>query len=68
MGGDDEEAEMLIWSEVSCGFVTERALEVDFVVVNFYKFVFIEDPGGEVTKHLAFLQVTLDFHLLYVLW
>lgn len=55
-------------SEVSCGFIAEPALELGFVVVNFYKFVFVEDPGEEVAKHLAFLQVTLDSHLPYVLW
>lgn len=27
-----------------------------FVVVNFYRFVFIEDPEDEVSKHLDFLQ------------
>lgn len=29
----------------------------DFVVVNFYKFVFIKDPEEEVAKHLAFVEV-----------
>ncbi|XP_072983069.1 rhodanese-like domain-containing protein 8, chloroplastic [Typha latifolia] len=28
----------------------------DFLVVNFYKFVFIEDPQAEVSNHLSFLQ------------
>lgn len=28
-----------------------------YVVVNFYQFVFIEDPEDEVSKHLEFLQV-----------
>lgn len=29
----------------------------EFIVVNFYHFVSIEDPDDEVAKHLAFLQV-----------
>uniref|UniRef100_A0A5B6YMU8 Rhodanese domain-containing protein n=1 Tax=Davidia involucrata TaxID=16924 RepID=A0A5B6YMU8_DAVIN len=28
----------------------------DFMVVNFYRFVFIKDPEEEVSKHLSFLQ------------
>ncbi|KAJ0105812.1 hypothetical protein Patl1_19445 [Pistacia atlantica] len=28
----------------------------DFVVVNFYKFVFVKDPEEEVAKHLLFLE------------
>ncbi|PON91214.1 Rhodanese-like domain containing protein [Trema orientale] len=35
--------------------------EDDFVVVNFYRFVFIKDPKAEVAKHLAFMQ-GLDIH------
>ncbi|GAB2268746.1 Rhodanese-like domain-containing protein 8, chloroplastic [Dionaea muscipula] len=35
----------------------------DFVVVNFYRFVFIKDPQFEVSKHLSFLQDQgLDIH------
>ncbi|CDO98592.1 unnamed protein product [Coffea canephora] len=30
--------------------------EDEFVVVNFYHFVFIEDPQEEVSKHLSFMQ------------
>ncbi|XP_021604962.1 rhodanese-like domain-containing protein 8, chloroplastic isoform X3 [Manihot esculenta] len=33
----------------------------DFVVVNFYRFVFIENPHDEVAKHLSFLK-DLDIH------
>ncbi|KAJ9145741.1 hypothetical protein P3X46_028087 [Hevea brasiliensis] len=33
----------------------------DFVVVNFYRFVFIENPHAEVAKHLSFLK-GLDIH------
>ena len=29
----------------------------DFIVVNFYRFVFINDPHEEVAKHLSFLKV-----------
>lgn len=29
----------------------------EFIVVNFYHFVSIEDPDEEVSKHLSFLQV-----------
>lgn len=31
----------------------------NFVVVNFYRFVFIKDPQHEVAKHLTFLKVSL---------
>ncbi|XP_015061329.1 rhodanese-like domain-containing protein 8, chloroplastic [Solanum pennellii] len=30
--------------------------EEEFIVVNFYRFVFIEDPDEEVSKHLSFLE------------
>ncbi|KAG4137357.1 hypothetical protein ERO13_D07G067000v2 [Gossypium hirsutum] len=33
----------------------------DFVVVNFYRFVFIRDPQHEIAKHLTFLK-GLDIH------
>ncbi|KAL8139273.1 hypothetical protein V2J09_005294 [Rumex salicifolius] len=33
----------------------------DFIVVNFYRFIFIGDPELEVSKHLFFLQ-DLDIH------
>ncbi|XP_028067713.1 rhodanese-like domain-containing protein 8, chloroplastic isoform X1 [Camellia sinensis] len=33
----------------------------DFIVVNFYHFVFIKDPEDEVSRHLSFLQ-GLDIH------
>lgn len=33
----------------------------DFVVVNFYRFVFIKDPQHEIAKHLTFLKVSLVF-------
>lgn len=29
----------------------------DFIVVNFYRFVSIQDPSAEIAKHLSFLQV-----------
>lgn len=39
----------------------------EFVVVNFYRFVYIEDPEVEVSKHLSFLQVLLiKFHLCFL--
>lgn len=40
----------------------------DFVVVNFYHFVFIKDPQTEVAKHLSFLdlEVRFDFHFLFI--
>ncbi|KAF7813448.1 rhodanese-like domain-containing protein 8, chloroplastic [Senna tora] len=34
----------------------EEGEEGDFVVVNFYHFVFIKDPQAEVAKHLAFME------------
>ncbi|XP_059443023.1 LOW QUALITY PROTEIN: rhodanese-like domain-containing protein 8, chloroplastic [Corylus avellana] len=39
----------------------EELSEDDFVVVNFYRFVFIENPEAEVSRHLSFLQ-GLDIH------
>lgn len=38
-------------------FVENDDDERVFVVVNFYRFVFIKDPEDEVNKHLEFLQV-----------
>lgn len=35
----------------------DEILEDDFLVINFYKFVFVKDPQEEVTKQLDFLQV-----------
>lgn len=40
----------------------EKEEEEDFVVVNFYRFVRIDDPMGEVSKQLSFLQVTANLH------
>lgn len=37
-----------------------------FVVVNFYRFVFIKDPEYEVSKHLQFLQVPIFLILFLV--
>jgi hypothetical protein len=43
---------------VHCGSAeAEELSEDDFVVVNFYRFVFIENPEAEVSRHLSFLQV-----------
>ncbi|XP_047176772.1 rhodanese-like domain-containing protein 8, chloroplastic isoform X2 [Vigna umbellata] len=36
---------------------TEREDDFDFVVVNFYHFVFIQDPQAEVSKHRSFLEL-----------
>ncbi|KAJ4961029.1 hypothetical protein NE237_020939 [Protea cynaroides] len=38
-----------------------EASDDDFIVVNFYHFVFIEDPEEEVANHLSFVQ-GLDIH------
>lgn len=38
-----------------------EVLANDFLVVSLYKFVFIEKPEAEVSKHLTFLQ-GLDIH------
>ncbi|KAL5993513.1 hypothetical protein ACLOJK_014438 [Asimina triloba] len=46
----------------SCGFSAASAVdggktpESDFIVVNFYRFVYIKDPEEEISKHLSFLQ------------
>ena len=36
--------------------------DCEFVVVNFYHFVFIKDPEAEVAKHLSFLEVRSHFN------
>lgn len=41
--------------------------EEEFIVVNFYRFVFIEDPEEEVSKHLSFLEVTVYTWIL-IIW
>ena len=42
-----------------------RESEDDFVVVNFYRFVFIKDPKAEVAKHLSFMEVPLFSLLIF---
>lgn len=43
------------WVEVEAG--APRVYEDDeYVVVNFYRFAFVEDPEMEVSKHLSFMQ------------
>lgn len=34
-----------------------NASKAEFVVVNFYQFVFFKDPESEINKHLEFLEV-----------
>lgn len=48
---------------VKCGCAVSSELSNDggFIVVNFYRFVFIQDPELEVSKHLSFLQ-GFDIH------
>lgn len=41
--------------------------DFDFVVVNFYHFVFIKDPQEEVAKHLSFLELEVRFHFILFL-
>lgn len=36
----------------------------NFIVVNFYCFVFIKDAQSEVVKHLSFMEVFIRFFLL----
>ncbi|KAK4426991.1 Rhodanese-like domain-containing protein 8, chloroplastic [Sesamum alatum] len=43
------------WVEVEAGAPKEYK-EDEFIVVNFYRFVFIQDPEEEVSKHLSFMQ------------
>lgn len=57
------------WLEVSKEIDNEK----EFIVVNFYRFVFIKDPEEEVSKHLSFMEVDnmcwvhiLGFSCLYV--
>ena len=40
-----------------CAVSSELSNDGGFIVVNFYRFVFIQDPELEVSKHLSFLQV-----------
>lgn len=37
--------------------------DFDFVVVNFYHFVFIKDPQAEIAKHLSFLHLQVRHFL-----
>lgn len=41
--------------------------DFDFVVVNFYHFVFIQDPQAEVAKHRSFLELEVRFHFLFII-
>ncbi|XP_011086965.1 rhodanese-like domain-containing protein 8, chloroplastic [Sesamum indicum] len=43
------------WVEVEAGARKEYE-DDEFIVVNFYRFVFIQDPEEEVSKHLSFMQ------------
>ncbi|CBI35292.3 unnamed protein product, partial [Vitis vinifera] len=47
---------------VKCGCAVSSELSNDggFIVVNFYRFVFIQDPELEVSKHLSFLQTNFQ--------
>ncbi|XP_042500834.1 rhodanese-like domain-containing protein 8, chloroplastic [Macadamia integrifolia] len=57
----DEKQECGCVSAFSSNSNGVEASDDDFIVVNFYYFVFIEDPEEEVAKHLSFLQ-GLDIH------
>ncbi|XP_010277320.1 PREDICTED: rhodanese-like domain-containing protein 8, chloroplastic isoform X2 [Nelumbo nucifera] len=48
-------------SAFSSNFGGIKASDDDFIVVNFYHFVFIKNPEDEVAKHLSFMQ-GLDIH------
>lgn len=43
----------------------EELSDDDFVVVNFYRFVFIKNPEAEVARHLSFLQVSSQIPQLF---
>ncbi|KAL0385215.1 UNVERIFIED_CONTAM: Rhodanese-like domain-containing protein 8, chloroplastic [Sesamum radiatum] len=43
------------WVEVEAG-APKQYTDDEFIVVNFYRFVFIQDPEEEVSKHLSFMQ------------
>ncbi|KAL0364461.1 UNVERIFIED_CONTAM: Rhodanese-like domain-containing protein 8, chloroplastic [Sesamum angustifolium] len=43
------------WVEVEAGAPKDYK-DDEFIVVNFYRFVFIQDPEEEVSKHLSFMQ------------
>ncbi|XP_043717400.1 rhodanese-like domain-containing protein 8, chloroplastic isoform X2 [Telopea speciosissima] len=57
----DEKQECRCGSAFSSNSNGVEASDDDFIVVNFYHFVFIADPEEEVAKHLSFLQ-GLDIH------
>ena len=54
---------------VKCGCAVSSELSNDggFIVVNFYRFVFIQDPELEVSKHLSFLQVFTE-QMIFFCW
>ncbi|KAK4488980.1 hypothetical protein RD792_004771, partial [Penstemon davidsonii] len=43
------------WVDVEAGSPKEYK-DDEFMVVNFYRFVFIENPEEEVSRHLSFMQ------------
>ncbi|PIN24833.1 Rhodanese-related sulfurtransferase [Handroanthus impetiginosus] len=43
------------WVEVEAGAPKEYK-DDEFIVVNFYRFVFVKDPEEEVSRHLSFMQ------------
>lgn len=45
---------------------TSREDDFDFLVVNFYHFVFIQDPQAEVAKHRSFLEFQVRLHFFAV--
>ncbi|KAL3835299.1 hypothetical protein ACJIZ3_010035 [Penstemon smallii] len=44
------------WVDVEAGSPKEYK-DDEFMVVNFYRFVFIENPEEEVSRHLSFMQI-----------
>jgi len=49
-----------------CTAIREDDFDFDFVVVNFYHFVFILDPQAEVAKQKSFLELQVRFHFFAV--
>lgn len=47
------------WVEVEAAAPKEYKGD-EFIVVNFYRFVFVKNPEEEVSRHLSFMQVSLS--------
>lgn len=51
--------------ETAAAYAAKEYDDDEFIVVNFYRFVYIQDPQEEVSKHLYFIKVSLSLSLCY---